>query len=77
MARALWRILMDEPSELDCTECFAVMEYYAERLAAGSTGIIPEAVEYLQACPECEAEHREALRRLEDRRSRAEPGVNQ
>jgi hypothetical protein len=64
MARPLWQLLLEDPSDLTCGECFAVMEYYAEVLAMGSTGLLPEVIEHLNGCPDCELQHREALRRL-------------
>jgi hypothetical protein len=33
----LWQLLLEDPSHLTCDKCFAVMEYYAEVLAMGST----------------------------------------
>jgi len=65
MAKPLWQLLLCEPSELDCNECFAVMEYYAEQLAVGSTDLLPEVMRYLQRCPACDLEYREALHWLE------------
>jgi len=64
MVRPLWRLLLEDPSDLTCDECFAVMEYYAEVLAMGSTDLLPEVIEHLKSCPSCSLQHREALRRL-------------
>ncbi len=60
-ARPLWQLLLDDPSDLTCDECFAVMEYYAEMLAKGRTDLLPKIMEYLKGCPDCETEYGEAL----------------
>jgi len=62
--RPLWQLLLESPSDLTCDECFAVMEYYAELLAKGSTDLLPEVIEHLKGCPNCEVRHHEALRHL-------------
>ena len=62
--RPLWQLLLEDPSDLTCDECFAVMEYYAELLAKGSTDRLPEVIERLKECPPCEVQHREELRHL-------------
>jgi hypothetical protein len=62
--RALWQLLLESPSDLTCDECFAVVEYYAELLAKGSTDLLPEVIEHLKGCPNCEVQHREELRHL-------------
>ena len=64
MVRPLWQLLLEDPSDLTCDEVFAVMEYYAEVLAMGGTDLLPEVIEHLKGCPDCELLHREALRRL-------------
>lgn len=62
--RPLWQVLLKEPSDLTCDECFAVMEYYAELLAKGGTDLLPKVLDHLRRCPSCQAQHGEALRRL-------------
>jgi len=64
MARPLWQLLIEKPSDLTCDECFAMMEYYAEVLARGGTSLLPEIIEHLGRCPDCKRQHREALRCL-------------
>jgi len=64
MVRPVWQLLLEDPSDLTCDECFAVMEYYAELLAEGSTDRFPEVIERLKECPPCEVQHREELRHL-------------
>jgi hypothetical protein len=64
MARPLWQLLLEDPSDLTCEECFAVMEYYAEVLAMGSTDLLRGVIEHLKECPDCRLQHREALRHL-------------
>ena len=64
MPRELWQLLLEDPSDLNCDECFAVMEYYAEVLAGGGADLLPEIIEHLERCPDCKLQHREALRRL-------------
>ena len=65
MIRPLWRLLLDDPENLDCDECFAVMEYWAELLAQVGGDLLPDIGRYLVRCPDCRVEHREALHRLE------------
>ena len=65
MVRPLWQLLLEDPSNLTCDECFAVLEYYSELLARGGADLLPEITEHLQGCPECRIEHQEALRHLE------------
>ena len=70
---------MDDPSDLNCDECFAVMEYYAEVMSMGSSDRLPVVVEHLKECTDCELQHREALRRLlagQSKRSSAEPMID-
>jgi len=64
MPRALWQLLLENPSDLTCDECFAVMEYYAEILATGGIALLPEIIKHLEECPDCQPEHREMLHRL-------------
>ena len=64
MAESLWQLLQEDPSNLSCDECFAVMEYYAELLARGGTALLPEVMKHLEGCPSCRTEHRVALERL-------------
>jgi hypothetical protein len=65
MTRPLWRLLLDDPENLDCDECFAVIEYWAELLAEAGVDLLPDIERYLMRCPDCRVEHREALHRLE------------
>ena len=64
MERPLWQLLLDDPSDLTCDECFALMEYYAEVLTTGGVELLPKVLEHLRRCPSCQAQHREALERL-------------
>jgi hypothetical protein len=64
MVRSLWQLMLEDPSDLTCDDCFALMEYYAEALARGGTTILPQVLDHLKRCPYCAAQHREALRRL-------------
>jgi predicted polyphosphate/ATP-dependent NAD kinase len=64
MVRPLWQLVLEDPSNLTCDECFALMECYAEVLAGGGTTILPQVLDHLKRCPYCAAQHREALRRL-------------
>jgi predicted polyphosphate/ATP-dependent NAD kinase len=64
MVRPLWQLVLEDPSNLTCDECFALMECYAEVLAGGGTTILPQVLNHLKRCPYCAAQHREALRRL-------------
>jgi hypothetical protein len=64
MVRSLWQLVLEDPSDLTCDECFALMEYYAEVLTSGGTTILPKVLAQLKRCPYCASQHREALRRL-------------
>jgi hypothetical protein len=64
MGRPLWKLVLEDPSDLTCDECFALMEYYAEVLTKGGTTILPKVLDHLKRCPYCASQHREALRRL-------------
>jgi len=76
MIRPLWQLLLDDPASLDCDECFAVMEYWAEMLTQVGADILPDIKKHLVRCPDCYVEHREVLRRLEAARSKISNGVN-
>ena len=64
MIRPLWQLLLDDPANLDCDECFAVMEYWAEMLSQAGVAILPDIQKRLVRCPDCHVEHRETMRRL-------------
>jgi hypothetical protein len=64
MVRSLWQLLLKDPQDLTCDQCFAVMEYYAEVLARGGGNIRPEVIEHLKRCPHCETKDHETMRRL-------------
>ena len=64
MVRPVWQLLLEDPSDLTCDECFAVMDYYAELLAKGGADLLPEVIEHLKECPHCGVQHHEALRHL-------------
>jgi hypothetical protein len=64
MTEVLWQLLQQEPSDLSCDECFAVMEYYAELLAQGGRDLLPAIMQHLEGCPSCQMEHHAALQRL-------------
>jgi hypothetical protein len=66
MVRPLWKLVLEDPSDLTCDECFALMEYYAEflTLTGGDTSILPKVLDHLKRCPYCASQHREVLRRL-------------
>jgi len=67
--RPLWQLLLEDPSDLTCDECFAVMEYYAEVVAKCGVGLLPKVLEHLKKCPSCKARHHETLNRLMASRS--------
>jgi predicted anti-sigma-YlaC factor YlaD len=79
--RALWQLLCENPSDLTCEECFAVMEFYAGVLATTGPGILAKVLEHLKACPTCRAEYGETLRRLMAAQSQdngaSQPGVSE
>jgi hypothetical protein len=74
MVRSLWQLLLDDSSDLNCDECFALMEYYAELLTRGRVDLLPTIIEHLERCPHCEREYRETLRCLatDDKQKRRE-----
>jgi hypothetical protein len=74
MIRPLWQLLLDDPENLDCDECFAVMEYWAEILAQAGVDLLPNIESTLMRCPDCRVEYREALRRLEATQSKRVTG---
>ena len=65
MSERLWRLLLKDPSDLSCQECFAVTAFYAGLLTEEGPEILPSVLEHLQGCPACPVEHRQALERLE------------
>jgi len=65
MIRPLWRLLLDDPENLDCDECFAVMEYWADLLAWAGSDLLPAVERDLVRCSDCRIEHRDALHRLD------------
>lgn len=65
MTRPLWQLLLEDPSDLTCDECFAVMEFYTDILVRAGLDLFPEVLENLERCPNnCEAQYGETLRRL-------------
>jgi hypothetical protein len=74
MIRPLWQLLLDDPENLDCDECFAVMEYWAEILAQAGVDLLPNIESTLMRCPDCRVKYREALRRLEATQSKRVTG---
>jgi hypothetical protein len=64
VVRPLWQLLLEDPSDLTCDECSAVIECYAEVLAGDSADLLPKVIEHLKRCPSCEFQYRELLRRL-------------
>jgi hypothetical protein len=67
--KPLWQLLSEDPSDLTCDECFAVMEYYADVLATAGSDLLPKVLDHLRSCPSCRDQHREALRRLTESQS--------
>jgi hypothetical protein len=63
MSKALWQLLLEDPSDLTCDECFAVMEYYADVLV-GRGDLPSKVIEHLERCPDCALRYRQVLRRL-------------
>ena len=64
MTRPLWQLLLEDPSDLTCDECFAIMEFYTDLLVQAGLDLFPEVIEHLKHCPNCAAQYRETLRRL-------------
>jgi hypothetical protein len=64
MTKPLWQLLLEDPSDLTCDECFAIMEFYTDLLVQVGLDLFPEVLEHLERCPDCEARYRETLHRL-------------
>jgi predicted anti-sigma-YlaC factor YlaD len=66
----LWQALLhataDEQEPLSCEECFVVMDYLADLLAAGypTNQLLSLGEKYLQRCPECREEYRQEMAEL-------------
>ena len=71
LPRPLWEILLaaesNNPRELTCDECFAIIEYLADELADGadSQTIKRAARQHLTHCPDCRQHHERRLREIE------------
>lgn len=71
LLRPLWEILLaaesNNPCELTCDECFAIIEYLADELAGGADlQIIKRAAQrHLTHCPDCRQHHQRRLREIE------------
>ncbi len=65
MSDPLWRLLLKDPSNLSCDECFAVIEFFAGLLVEGGPELLPEVLGHLEGCPECPIELHRAMKRLE------------
>lgn len=63
LERPLWQLLLAEPSNLTCEECFTVMEYYFETLGDDRDALFPIVEKYLGNCPVCVMEQHLALYR--------------
>jgi hypothetical protein len=63
----LWQVLAraaeDDTKALSCEECFILMDYFADLLTSGQAPreVFPLADRYLQRCPDCQQEYRQAL----------------
>lgn len=64
MMRPLWQLLLEDPSDLTCDECFAIIEFYTDLLVQAGLDLFPKVLEHLGRCPNCEAQYGETLRRL-------------
>lgn len=66
----LWQVLLraaeDRQDPLSCEECFVVMDYLADLLSTGHPAqlVLSLGEKYLQRCPECRQEHRQAMAEL-------------
>ena len=71
MAHSLWQLLIqasnpEEELHLTCEECFMLLEYDAELLAAGAQlEQLQLAVRHLALCSECRQELSQRLEKLE------------
>jgi hypothetical protein len=61
MVKPLWQLLLEDPSDLTCDECFALIAYYADLLTRGGVGLLPLVIERLKRCPDCQPQFREVL----------------
>ena len=69
--RSLWQLLLltrnaEKPVQLSCEECFALLEYDAERLVSGAAidEIRPAVSYHLSLCSKCQAKIDEWLGKL-------------
>jgi len=68
---SLWRILLKSQARPDipltCDECFAILDYLADRAARGAdVASLRHAVQkQLARCPDCREQYGEWLRKLE------------
>ena len=65
LRQALGRLLGPKEPEVDCDECFALLDQYVELELAGedADAAIPGLRAHLEGCPACREEH-ESLRAL-------------
>ena len=73
MAQPLWQLLIDSKSlqsdkGITCEECFMVLEYYADQLAAGADrdALHQPVLSHLARCPDCHSKFAFWLQQLED-----------
>jgi hypothetical protein len=71
MARPLWQLLIASQNpdlpDLNCEECFAVLEYYAGQIIDDTDpeALRPSVVQHLSHCPECKPKFVHWLKQLE------------
>jgi len=73
MTRPLWQLLIlaqnpNEDINLSCEECFALLEYDADRLAAGAipSEIDSSVTKHLRLCTGCRTQLNEMIENLEN-----------
>jgi hypothetical protein len=73
MARKLWETLLrsalsTEEYEINCAECFSLLDQYADLLLAGAdpNEILPNVKQHLNHCPNCINEFKVLMKMLQE-----------
>ncbi len=70
--RPLWKLLIEtavpeNQTQLDCMDCFAILEYLAELGAKGAdrNSLLRAAQQHISDCPDCQDYYRRRLNEME------------
>jgi hypothetical protein len=64
LERPIWRLLLEEPEDLTSEACFAVIDYYLEKLGDQPDALASTIGPYLAHCPQWNLEKQVALYHL-------------